>query len=324
MKPERAKQLVTPTSEDILDVVETTLIYILDGTKVEKISEPELPTIRTAHGHSLVGTNTDHRAEIEPLTIECPLVYGGTTERLHALTRWISSDPNDLVTPVPDIIGDGIEQICCADEIVKWWMIRPVKKLPKRYYARATGKLLFFEYHFRQWHYLYPESGAYTRFFAAYSPEKKNWFDVFGPRDKYFGQVGISNNFLLTRFSLNSTCSLEEDANLFWRIKLTDSASCYLSADSAAVLDLCKNRHAPLTNSGRRRAIMHWVRNYTRRGNVTLQEVKEHLRGVYTFNFGPTLVELFAPPFEAAFETNRVAKLLKKKRRARNSKRKRL
>ena|SRR5258707_475597 len=64
--------------------------------------------------------------------------------------------------------------------------------------------------------------------------------------------------------------------------------------------------------AGRRRAIMHWVRNYTRKRDVTIQEVKEHLRGVHSFNFGTTLVEIFAPPFEAAFETTRVAKSLKK------------
>lgn len=291
---------------DVLDMAETTLLYILDGFKVEGIFSDE-PDRKVGGGDVVVSTAIDHRSHVASAPIECPLVFG--ISELHTLHRWISSDPDDLMGDAVDLIGDGSEQICCAGPTVKWLMVRPIKKLPGRYFTAAVGSFKFFEMHYRQWHYLYPEKGLYRREFTAYSQRAKTWCKVMGPRE---GAGQECHDYRISRRALAWFCSLEEDANLFWRIKLTEDASCYLSADGAAVIDLFKHRHAPLTPSGRRKAIMHWVRNYTRRAVATNREVKEHLRGVHSFNFGTTLVEIFAPPFEAARETTRVAKMLQK------------
>src|SRR5258707_1801969 len=105
-------------SENVLDTAETTLIYILDGNNVQNIKTSPEADRHIGNNVVLVPYCIDHRAHIAATTLQCPLIFGGVTEELHTLKRWISPDPEDLLSAVPDLIGERREQTCCDDTTV--------------------------------------------------------------------------------------------------------------------------------------------------------------------------------------------------------------
>jgi hypothetical protein len=276
-------------SEQVLDRVESTLLCILDGEQVQR------KTYQRRDREGWTETFYDDSQHIPALPIECPIVLNSSI-KLHALNRLYTTDPDQLITPVSELVGEAIESIFVDEsDLVIWNVLRPVTKLPRRYHAVGPTGCTFYEEHQRQWNCHSPESGDYWRYFHAYNQQRNNWYQVLGPGE-------VPNHRLKdTRERLTAQCSVQEDVNLFWKIKLSEGkAACVISADGTAVLDLFANRGGPLTPGGRRRPLMHWVRRHVRkpRGANRTQEVQEHLKGVFKFPVGTTAVELFAPSFE--------------------------
>jgi hypothetical protein len=289
-------------SEQVLDRVESTLLYILDGEQVQRNAAEIMGVIRCRDGGVRLRVTRDHSQHIPALPIECPIMLNMGIN-LHALPRLYTSNPDQLITPVADLVGETLETIAIdASEIVQWHALRPVAKLQRRYHVAGPTDCTFYEEHYREWNCRSPGSGFYWRRYAAYSPQTNNWYKVRGPSD------GASCCLKDTRKRLTLRCSAQEDVNLFWKIKLSEGkAACVISADGTAVLDLFANREGPRTPGGRRRPLMHWVRRHVRkpRGANRVQEVQEHLKGVFRFPVGTTDVELFAPAFEDDARTSR-------------------
>jgi hypothetical protein len=285
-------------SEQVLDRVESTLLFILDGEQVQP------KTYNSERGVWIEATQDDSK-HIPALPIECPIMLSPGIE-LHALPRVYTDDPNQLITPVSDLVGEVVESILVDEsDIVQWHALRPVAKLPRRYYAVGSpAGCTFYEQHYREWNCHFPESGCYFRYFRAYHERTNNWYQVLGP-----GEIP-GRKLTKARQCLTLACSVQEDANLFWKIKLSEGkAACVISADGTAVLDLFANREGPRTPGGRRRPLMHWVRRHVRksRGMNRIQEVQEYLKGVFRFQVGTTDVALFAPSFEDHAQTKRMA-----------------
>lgn len=89
--------------------------------------------------------------------------------------------------------------------------------------------------------------------------------------------------------------SIVEDMKVNWTVTIRELSAFTMYSTEERIKDLCALRDAPMTESGRRAAICHWVRAHRRNATPNPVDVRKHLRGVTQFPLGAMQVKVTPP-----------------------------
>lgn len=197
--------------------------------------------------------------------------------------RLFSADADCLVKPPDEVIGTSAEVLMVDSGTVKWLGLRKARALPKGLCTLVRCRTLY-EVHFRR---LTGEGCVeYNRAMVGVSVGGRPT-PVLIPRANASGSSEVE--------MLVMAASVIEDAYRANTVlaEFSDGARLLMPVSVDDYLDLFKLRDAPLTPSGRRRAILHWVASHKRRKvNKPAVQVREHLRGVEEFTTDGLTVRL--------------------------------
>ena len=190
--------------------------------------------------------------------------------------RIYAGDNRLLLAHPGEIIGDNSEIMVLDDSgTLKWMGFRRIPRLPRG--AVAVGKYSHaFEYHFRM---LYADgtNGSYMRRLVLLNKEGNGV------------QVKVRGCFLnggIEALGTTIAASIIEDAHRKGAMlaSVSDSVEIKFPVPLDDYKEVFSHREGPLTPSGRRRSIIHWVSKHLRSkqggGNST---VKRHVRGISSF-----------------------------------------
>lgn len=95
--------------------------------------------------------------------------------------------------------------------------------------------------------------------------------------------------------NLMLAASLVEDMKVNWSVTIRESSAFTVYSNEEKIKELCALRDAPMTESGRRAAICHWVRAHRRKTQADPVDVRKHLRGVTQFPLGDMQITVTPP-----------------------------
>lgn len=245
-----------------------------------------------AHGNSnngWVGESVNPTKSIkrtfEPSTPFMP--WYGVGIDTEAEERLFYRDGSLLASDIRELIGDGFELAFLHGLSVKWFKVVPadIKRLKGFSVIKHDA---VFELHYRL--RLSSGEGEYVkRVFAIYNNK---------PVPVFYNGQPTPNDLPGQIYML---CSTAED---FYRkgvyhAKITNldtRRGVTLAIDGEALIDLMKFRDTPRTESGRKRPILHWVKEYLKKGVAPRpNKVSSHHRGIEVFEEGGVRVEITPP-----------------------------
>jgi hypothetical protein len=189
--------------------------------------------------------------------------------------RLYTMEPRLLLNSVQDIIGRKAEVAFIRGGYIVWCGYRFIANPPKNIWVGARGASLY-EVHYREIF----QNGRSTYFKRVAAISK-----IGDPIPCFIlGSKGRDGKWDGTQLVLSA--SIIEDAhrpNAF-TASIKDGAEIVLPVPIGEHKELFALRDAPLTPSGRRKAILHWVASHLRRSKNEVQhKVAQHLRGVRQF-----------------------------------------
>jgi hypothetical protein len=95
--------------------------------------------------------------------------------------------------------------------------------------------------------------------------------------------------------TLTLMASIAEDVKVNWSVTIREETAFTIYSTEQKIKELCDLRDAPMTTSGRRAAICHWVRSHRRKTESKPIEVRKHLRGITQFPLAEMQITV-APP----------------------------
>lgn len=198
--------------------------------------------------------------------------------------RLFTTDPNLLITSVPDILGLESEVALMKDGYCLWMGMRRLKRVPRNIWV--SGKVgAIYEVHWRQ---IFPDGRSYYYLrCAAVSPTGLPLNCVI---------QGTRNPNSKDRVTLVMCASIIEDTARTgcFTASIQDAAGVVFPVPYGSQVELFRLRDGPNTPSGRRKAILHWVAKHMRSTTKGQTEVREHMRGVHQFNIDGLRVRLAA------------------------------
>jgi hypothetical protein len=186
--------------------------------------------------------------------------------------RIFTTDAGLLLAPVQDILGKEAEIAFIADDRVKWTGFRKINKPPRGVWVASPGASIY-ELHYREIF----ENGSSTYFKRVAAVSKRGQSVpclVEGSTGAGAGEEG--RQAILA-------ASIIEDAHRIDVLTATisDSTAVVVPVPIGDHKELFALRDAPMTPAGRRRAILHWVAEHSRRKKTGEPfQVKRHTRGV--------------------------------------------
>jgi len=164
-----------------------------------------------------------------------------------------------------------------------------INKLPKRYVCKGK-KEAFFEIHYK---YIDGSKSEYIRGAFGYDGHSINkaCTDMSSFRQSDFIQKKKNDNdsFVLTT-------SMFDDLSDQWITEIEyDGQSILMGSNKEGVRELSDLREEPLTITGRRKAIMHWVAGHTRRTEAGPFDVSTYTRGIDSFNIDNFNIKISPP-----------------------------
>jgi hypothetical protein len=199
--------------------------------------------------------------------------------------RMIAINHELLMAHPADILGAEAEAAMIYGNTLKWLGFRRLKERPKRVACGEMGKHTYYELHFRTFTDVYDRSDntldtvttSSTRV-AAFNKSGACIPVFYNGRHQLCGKGEIMSSIMC--------CSLIEDSKRVdsYLVELQDAVTLLFPVGVEAAFDLFAMREAPLTPSGRRRALAHWVSSHMRHVSVEKSTpVREHYRGVREF-----------------------------------------
>jgi len=120
--------------------------------------------------------------------------------------------------------------------------------------------------------------------------------------DRYYVHALNSRDSELTNNYASGAISLLADRRYLWNIRTTERIhnNVFAKVDFGVEPDIVKSlvfaRDEPLTPTGRKRPILHWVESHKRRiKNKIKIDIKKHLRGIASFDMGGLNFEITKP-----------------------------
>lgn len=249
-----------------LSEIETMIIMSLDANNTISNSAGSL---RDNNGGVFVISDQGDLLGFDNMLPKSAITYDISDDRL------FTTHPDYLLAHQSEILGDEAEVVMFAGGIMKWRGFRRLKKAPKG--VATIGKVS----HWYEMHQRFTGMNGFTQYFKRAIPISASgkilpasiqgqW--VCGPKDE-----GIV---------LNLCCSVIEDSQRSGVMvaSVKESTEIKFPVPIADYKDVFIGRDGPLLQSGRRKAIIHWVASHLRsrqKGNTT--EVKRHIRGVQSF-----------------------------------------
>lgn len=267
--------------ENILSEIETLILMLLEA-KDSKESKERVVIPKNKDGYVLFGSDQGkllHLPDMHPSSSFSAQIGEGENERL------FSCDYTDLLTHPREIFGEESETVLVDKntDTVKWTGFRRLRKPPKS--VVCLGKAdSWYEMHYRE----YGQFGrsAYQKRLAVYSKEGRPL-----PSKKYSHWVSYDD----PASSGILHASLIEDAHRSGTMlaSVSEAAEIKFPVPIDSYKEIFIIRDAPLTAAGKRKAILHWVSKHLRKtGCGRNSEVKEHTRGVDTFNIAGFNIKL--------------------------------
>jgi hypothetical protein len=176
---------------------------------------------------------------------------------------------------------------------VRMRFLRRINKLPRGMFSLTSGRpIAYYEFMFQA-----PRNdkdGAYlTKFYATidskgkvYVGKSKNGY-IFGREE----EETITGNVAVT-------IQLWEDRKYLWNVKTidADSATVTVGVYPEQIKSLFYSRNLPISDSGRRRPILHWVQSHRRRMKEGIDvDIEKHLRGTESFEMGGSVFTITNP-----------------------------
>jgi len=185
--------------------------------------------------------------------------------------RLYTMDPSMLLALPQDILGARAEIAIVAQDCVKWSGFRRLHKRPRNVWVGAAGACLY-EHHYRE----IRADGASTYTWRVAAITRKGSPVV----SLVEGTTGSGS--ILDSQQLVLAASIIEDAHRPNALTATISerAAIRMPVPVGEHRELFALRDGPLNASGRRRAILHWVRSHLRQTKKRDAEVSAHWRGV--------------------------------------------
>lgn len=199
--------------------------------------------------------------------------------------RLVSTDYRFLLTHPHNLIGDGFEIMMFNDSYADWKHISPLMKIPKS--LVSAGKCYFWSQ--LHWRKLFRDGTQ--AYYCTAIPFSRNG----APLAAYLGGKLICNPLSLGKISVNTLSIFEdcmrENATL---CSVSEAVELIFPINDDAYHEVFKLRDGPMTDKGKRRALLHLVSNHLRKTSKKKTcEVKRHMRGVAKFNVGGYAVELY-------------------------------
>lgn len=225
-------------------------------------------------------TNRARFAPFEPMRPVAPYTGQLSGDRIY------SRSPACLLQTVQDLLGDECETALMGDDFAKWIGIRKLRKAPRGCWA-SVMRPTWYEYHFM----LMRTDGTatYDRDVIALKADGNPAtvrFEGFGRRGGHVNETSA--------ICAITAASVIEDAHRPGALLATisDGTSVLVPVPIGEHRELFALRDAPLTNAGKRKAILHWVTKHTRATREERVSVSEHWRGARTLSIGGLRVTL--------------------------------
>ena len=200
--------------------------------------------------------------------------------------RLYTTDAALLKTTVQDALGDKAEICLVREDDVAWVGFRRLRKMPKNVWVAKRGASLY-EFHYRS---ITPGGDSfYAKRLAAIDAKGKPVATVIT------GSMG-AQSLAQSEYCIIAA-SIIEDAHRSGALlaSVSQDITIKLPVPLGEHKELFALREAPLTPSGRRKAIVHWVSKHLRKTRTTPTQVQAHWRGVR---------ELSMDGFTVRLETN--------------------
>lgn len=183
--------------------------------------------------------------------------------------REYSIHPDDLLRPAQEILDSRAEIALICEDRVKWLGFKRLNKLPRLHWCAKPGASLY-EMHYRE--IFASGASSYRRRVVAISKKGEPVIVV------AMGSLGNDAN---QSAQIVLAASIIEDAHRVNAMTATisDAASIRLPVPVGEHKALFALRDAPMTSAGRRRAILHWVAQHTRKTGAGETSVAPHWRG---------------------------------------------
>ena len=198
------------------------------------------------------------------------------------------SEKNLICDPIY-LYSNGYSLCMYNGVFCKSMFIRKVDKLPKRYVCKGSKDAVF-EIHYR---YIDGSKSEYIRGVFGYNGHNIN---------KAFTDM---SSFKQTNYLLNNrydnenfvlTTSMFDDLADQWITEITlNDQSIIIGSNRDGVNKLSKLREEPLTITGRKKAIMHWVAEHTRLTKSGYSDISTHTRGIDSFNIDDFSIRISPP-----------------------------
>lgn len=269
---------------DVTGNLETMLLMLLDG-RHEQIANDE----REKRLIDIGSAKAKAASQYIDFDVSGMCAFGGmnpTSVHLADMTesRLFTTNPAELLAHPADILGEQCEGALFHEQSVKWFGARRIRAAPSR--VAVLGKAaVWYEGHFR---IIRPDgSGTYQKRYAAISRDGGALLVKRGP---YVLSDPNESTFMIT-----TLCSLVEDAQRTNAMlaSVKDAIEVHVPVPLDAYKEVFALREAPMTPSGRRKAIVHWVASHMRRStNGSEHKVIRHTRGVEEFTIDGLRVRL--------------------------------
>lgn len=267
---------------DPIDRVETLLAHLLYAG--DSITEHIVGGRRfTPDGDEYAEVDASVRLRFAPMKPR--LVYTVQDGADDAGERLYTDDPRLLLAPPQEIIGDGAEIAILCHDRVKWNGFRKLRRCPRHVWIGSSGACLY-EYHYREIFL----NGSYTYAWRV-AALRKDGTPALALVEGTRGAAGMIDGEMAVM-----AASIIEDAHRPNALTATISehAAIRLPVPIGEHRDLFALRDAPLSLSGRRKAILHWVCQHMRQTRTPekLASVSAHWRGVRTIEMDGLSVTL--------------------------------
>jgi hypothetical protein len=246
--------------DDVLDNVESLLAYLICAQS-KNINEDTYNPKKDVVG--LFDAASELR--FDPMKPNIVYTLDSTDDE-----RLFSESYSDLLHTPQDLFGKQAEVAYLSEDHVKWSGYRKIHKRPKNIWVGAPGADLY-EWHFRVVYLNGAES--YQRTVVAFNKHGKPVPVVIVGSN---GSGTMSNNKAAV-----IAASVIEDIHRPNALKATvkEDTSIIFPVPIGEHKEIFALREAPLTPTGRRKAILHWVKKHTRKTKHTSADVKQHWKG---------------------------------------------
>lgn len=200
--------------------------------------------------------------------------------------RIYTGDPKMLLHPMQELLGQECECALIAEDCIKWMGFRRLRKAPRGAWAPVL-RPTWYEVHSLQ---ILPDGSSRYEVDCLAISSKGVPLTVQHERC-----IIARPGDMTTQWSAVFTASLVEDATREGCLIATvqDQVALRFPVPIGEHRDLFALRDAPLTPSGRRKAILHWVSRHTRATpRLKNADVSAHWRGVRTLRIDGLCVTL--------------------------------